>query len=66
MQIGNPERCAGAIMDVVKGEGLAKGKGVPTVVALGSNMYEQVKEYCEATLRRVDECREVLESTDFS
>lgn len=64
-QPGNPEKGVQVMIDVVKGEGVAQGRPTPTVVTLGSDCHKAVKEYCESTLQRIEEWKEVSYSTDF-
>jgi hypothetical protein len=64
-QPGDPQRAAEIIIDLVKGEGVGKGKTVPTVFTLGSDAYEFVKAATEKTLSRLEEWKDVTSSTDF-
>jgi len=41
-QPGSPEKWVHVIIDVVKNEGVAKGKALPTSLALGSDCYETI------------------------
>ena len=53
------------MVDVVRGEGVAKGKPFPTVLALGSDCFDTVKADSEKTLARLEEWKDVSKSTDF-
>lgn len=53
------------IVDLIKGEGLAKGKTLPTVFGLGSDAYATIKAASENTLSQLEEWKEVIVSTDF-
>ena len=64
-QPGDPERLVKAIIDVVKGEGLAVGKPKPHIVPLGSDSLLTVREYAKSLLRTCDTWEEVSKSTDF-
>ena len=50
---------------MIKQEGVAKGKVVPSGFSLGADCYETVKAHCEGTLRRLEEWKEVTLSTDY-
>lgn len=64
-QPGDPERLVNAIIDVVKGEGLAKGKSKPNIVPLGSDTLLTVREYAKALLSFCDTWEDVSKSVDF-
>ncbi|KAF9568297.1 short chain dehydrogenase [Agrocybe pediades] len=64
-QPGNPVKGVEAIIDIVKGEGLAAGKAFPLSVALGTDCYTTAKQSTEAALARLDEWKELSASTDF-
>lgn len=54
------------IIDVIKREGVAQGKEVPSGFALGADCYETIKAHCDKTLTRLDAWKEVTLSTDYS
>lgn len=64
-QPGDPKKGVQVMIDVVKGEGAAKGKKFPTVLALGSDSYQTIKDRAEQTLRDLEEWAHVTKSTDF-
>ncbi|KAH7903354.1 hypothetical protein BJ138DRAFT_160743 [Hygrophoropsis aurantiaca] len=64
-QPGDPNKGVEIMIDVVKGEGEEKGKAFPTVLALGSDCYNGVKEASEKTLSRLEEWKDLTISTDF-
>ena len=53
------------MIDVVKGEGLAAGKPTPLVLALGSDIWEAIKDASEEKLKQLEEWKEMTWSTDF-
>ena len=53
------------MINVIKSEGIAAGKDFPTVVALGSDCYEDVKAACHHTLQTLEAWKDVTVSTDF-
>ncbi|KAK4231789.1 putative oxidoreductase YusZ [Podospora fimiseda] len=64
-QPGDVSRCATAIVDVLTGEGMAKGKGeVPMRLVLGSDCLEAVRTKCETTLKLVKEWEGVAAFAD--
>jgi hypothetical protein len=65
-QPGDPDKGVNVVLDVVRGEGLAEGKVFPTALSLGSDSYNGVKEECEKTLARLEDWKDVSESTDFT
>ncbi|RDW66908.1 hypothetical protein BP5796_09657 [Coleophoma crateriformis] len=62
---GDPKKCAERIVDVMKGEGMASGKPMPSQVPLGSDVLATVKETCEAMLKTCEEWKDLIKSTDF-
>lgn len=64
-QPGNPEKGVRIVLDIIRGEGLARGKAFPISLQLGSDCYKMVKERSEETLLNLAEWKEVSESTDF-
>ncbi|KAJ6596158.1 hypothetical protein DFH09DRAFT_1024016 [Mycena vulgaris] len=64
-QPGDPLKGVEVVLDIVRGEGLAKGKPFPTSVALGSDCYNAIKAESEGVLKRLEEWRALSESTDF-
>ncbi|KAF8202134.1 hypothetical protein BJ912DRAFT_1019097 [Pholiota molesta] len=65
-QKGDPVRGVNTIIDVIKHEGVAQGKEVPSGFALGADCYETVKAHCDKTLTRLEEWKEITLSTDYS
>jgi hypothetical protein len=55
---GNPKKCADRIVDVMKGEGMASGKPMPSQIPLGSDALVAIKETCEGW-------KDPIDSTDF-
>ncbi|KAG6818670.1 hypothetical protein H0H93_002997 [Arthromyces matolae] len=64
-QPGDPKKGVEVMIDVVRGEGQAKGKPFPTVLELGSDCYTSTKAVCENMLTSLEEWKEVTFSTDF-
>ncbi|KDQ56698.1 hypothetical protein JAAARDRAFT_157871 [Jaapia argillacea MUCL 33604] len=67
-QPGDPKKGVQVIIDLVRGEGVAEGKGkdeIPGVINLGSDCYETVKGVCEGNLKRLEAWKDVSKSTDF-
>ena len=52
------------MIDVVKGEGVAKGKEFTPVVLLGSDCYGMVRKILTGAVTKLDEWKEVSISTD--
>lgn len=54
------------MVDVVRGEGLAKGRTFPTTLQLGSDCNGTVKEVCERAIKRIEEWKDIGTSTDIA
>ena len=64
-QPGDPKKFVKVAVDLIKGEGVAEGKTLPTGLPLGSDVYGAIKMVCEGTLGMLEEWRDVICSTDF-
>ncbi|KAF5363706.1 hypothetical protein D9756_001124 [Leucocoprinus leucothites] len=64
-QPGDPNKAVEIIVDLLRGEGLAKGREFPTSLALGTDCYNVVKEESERALKNLEEWKDVTQSTDF-
>lgn len=63
-QPGDPVKLAEIVVDLVRGEGVAKDKDVPLRMPLGLDCYDEIKEKCEETLRLLEDWKGVIRSTD--
>lgn len=63
-QLGDPKKLAELTVDLVRGEGVAKGKEPPLFLPLGSDAFADTKEKAERTLKVLEEWEEVIKSTD--
>lgn len=64
-QKGDPMKGVKIMVDVVKGEGIAKGKTMPRRMPLGVECLETVRGKCRETLELCDEWEGVIGSVDF-
>ncbi|KAK0224167.1 hypothetical protein IW262DRAFT_1493014 [Armillaria fumosa] len=64
-QLGNPEKGAQVMLDVVRGEGIAQGKEFPTSLLMGSDTYAVVQDKIQGYLKLQTEWESVSKSTDF-
>lgn len=64
-QPGDPRKAAEIVVDVVKQEGRAAGKGIPERLALGQDAVGLIREKCQRTLKLLEEWQEISCSTDF-
>ncbi|KAL0574491.1 hypothetical protein V5O48_007466 [Marasmius crinis-equi] len=64
-QPGNPRNGVEVILDIVRGEGVAKGKPAPLNIQLGSDCYDTAKQHCEKALSNLAEWKDASFSTDF-
>ena len=62
-QPGDPEKAMKALIDVVRGEGLAAGKAWPLWLVLGRDAEEDLRNSCVQKLQNLDEWAEVTRST---
>ena len=62
---GDPAKMAERVVDLVKAEGTASGKPLPTRIMFGRDALEEVKEECIATLKIIEDWEQVITSTDF-
>ncbi|KAF8645764.1 hypothetical protein AX16_007631 [Volvariella volvacea WC 439] len=64
-QPGDPKKGVQVILDIVRGEGAAKGKQWERSLPLGSDSWETIKHESELTLERLKIWKDVAFSTDF-
>ncbi|PBK86430.1 NAD(P)-binding protein [Armillaria gallica] len=64
-QLGNPEKGVQIMLDVVRGEGLAKGKEFPKSLLMGSDTFAVVQDKIQGYLKLQEEWESVSKSTDF-
>ena len=64
-QPGDPKRGVEVMIDVIKGEGVAKEKDMPPRLPLGTDALEVIRSKCLATLKICDEWEAMIKSTDF-
>lgn len=64
-QPGDPKKAVEVVIDVVKGEGCAKGKEMPLELPLGRDCVKDIRIKCEGMLKTLDDWKDVIESTDF-
>jgi predicted metal-dependent enzyme (double-stranded beta helix superfamily) len=64
-QKGDPNKAMEVVVDVVKGEGKAKGRPWPTYLALGNDADEGIRQKSTRLLKHVDEWGDVIGSVHF-
>lgn len=62
---GDPDKATEAVIDVVRGEGAARGRAWPGCLVLGEDAERDLRERCERTLRELDEWTDVSRSVAF-
>jgi len=62
---GDPDKAAEAIVDVVRGEGVAKGRPWPEYLFLGEDAEVGVREKCAKVLKVLDEWLDVTRNVHF-
>lgn len=62
---GDPDKGVAAMIDLVKGTGLAAGKAIPVRVPLGSDSWAAIKKECEDMLAICAEWEEFAKSVDL-
>jgi hypothetical protein len=64
-QPGDPKRGVERMMDVLKSEGMAKGKPVPLRIPIGEDAWQILRAKAAETLKVWDEWKALATSTDF-
>ncbi|KAH0489903.1 hypothetical protein TgHK011_001395 [Trichoderma gracile] len=64
-QAGDPKKGVAVVVDLVRQEGVAKGKTVPVRMALGQDAYEVIKNKCNKTIKLLEDWKDVISSTDL-
>ncbi|PCH40733.1 NAD(P)-binding protein [Wolfiporia cocos MD-104 SS10] len=62
---GDPAKAMEVLVDVVRGEGAAKGRELPLYLMLGNVTYTHVREHCDRLLKTLDEWEDVAKELDF-
>ena len=62
---GDPDKAAEAIVDVVRGEGVAKGRPWPEYIFLGEGAEDAVRGKCSKVLKVLDEWVDVTRNVHF-
>ncbi|TKA72032.1 hypothetical protein B0A55_05727 [Friedmanniomyces simplex] len=65
-QPGDTRKAVELTVDMVRGEGKAKGRQIPARTWLGIDAYREVKAKCEEDLRILEEWKDAIEATDVS
>ena len=63
---GDAEKGVAAMIDLVKGTGLAAGKTIPVRVPIGTDCLAAIRKECEETLAICAEWEEFAKSTDMT
>ncbi|KAI0265352.1 short chain dehydrogenase [Gloeopeniophorella convolvens] len=64
-QPGDPRKAAEVIVDIARREGAARGREVPSVLALGSDCHTAVLQSAQGVIARLEAWEDVARSTDF-
>ena len=62
---GDPEKAMDLLVDIVKGEGKAKGREWPNLLVLGKDAYADVRSKCEKTMRALEAWEDVATDLEF-
>ncbi|KAI0920829.1 hypothetical protein AcW1_005005 [Taiwanofungus camphoratus] len=62
---GDPAKAMELVVDVVRGEGKAKGREMPLYLFLGNVTYVHVRAHCEMLLQTMDAWEDVAKDLDF-
>jgi len=62
---GDLKRGVQVILDLVRGEGIAQGRSIPTTLPLGTDCFEAVESVCQEELQILKEWKDVIVSTDL-
>lgn len=63
-QPGDTAKLCSLIVDIIKGEGAAKGRTIPHTLQIGNDCYHGVKQSLEGTLATLEEWKDVIVATD--
>ncbi|EIW75512.1 NAD(P)-binding protein, partial [Coniophora puteana RWD-64-598 SS2] len=64
-QPGDPDKAARAIVDVVRGEGVAEGREWPMYLVLGTDADDNIREKVGKVIKDIDEWRDVVRGVGF-
>ncbi|KAH0578135.1 hypothetical protein H2248_004100 [Termitomyces sp. 'cryptogamus'] len=56
---GDPAKAMEAVVDIVRGEGIAKGRPWPNLLILGEDAGRDVRNKCNKVLKALDEWKDV-------
>lgn len=62
---GDPAKAMDLLVDIVKGEGKAKGKEWPSLLVLGKDAYTDVRSKCEQTMRALEAWEDIATDLEF-
>ncbi|KZT06464.1 NAD-P-binding protein [Laetiporus sulphureus 93-53] len=62
---GDPDKAMEVLVDVVRGEGRAKGREMPMYLLLGNITYTHARAYCQRLLKEMDYWEDVAKDLDF-
>jgi hypothetical protein len=65
-QPGDPEKAMSAIVDVVRGEGMAAGRPMPLWLVLGTDAEQDLRDFCADRLKNLNEWQDVTRSCAVS
>lgn len=64
-QPGDPAKAMDAVVDVVRGEGVAAGRGWPLYLVLGKDAERDIRAKCGRMLQHLEEWSDVVRGTDL-
>lgn len=64
-QPGDPVKAMNAVVDVVRGEGVAAGRDWPLYLVLGKDAESDIRNKCAKMIRHLDEWSDVVRGVDF-
>lgn len=62
---GDPAKAVEVLVDVVRGEGKARGRELPLYLLLGNPTYAAARDHCNMLLRSMDAWEDVARDLDF-
>ncbi|TFK50389.1 short chain dehydrogenase [Heliocybe sulcata] len=63
-QRGDPAKAARLLVQILRGEGVAEGREIPSRLPIGGDAYDLIKEDAVNSLERIEEWKEVISTTD--
>ena len=64
-QPGDPRKLVEVTLDLVRQDGVARGRKIPLRMPLGPDCFDEIKSKCKETLETLEDWEDVIQSTDY-